>query len=297
MNTKRNGFDPKDWEDFVVSSIEPASSGRELFSSYKMYKKIFDCLPKSELLKRGWIKSSDDLTSMSRFFRDIHSEKESRLFRKSDTADTSLVSLWLSKVKSQAEIRFMTDSIPKFGKLEKSDLRTIAQLSVTESVIRDLPVILAQSGVILIYLRDLPRMKLDGAVFKISSGNPVIGMSLRFSRLDYFWFTLMHELSHIVLHLSVLNEPILNDFEEAGEDDLEVAANRLAKTAFVERGLWRSCEPKYNKNEQAIFKFAKELHVHPSIIAGLIRKDQGDYRAYSKIVNTVNIRKVIFEND
>ncbi len=47
----------------------------------------------------------------------------------------------------------------------------------------------------------LTKTYLDGAAFLSPQGYPVIAMTLRYDRADNFWFTLMHELAHVVLHL------------------------------------------------------------------------------------------------
>ena len=140
-------------------------------------------------------------------------------------------------------------------------------------------------------------MKLDGTVFKLESGNPVVGMSFRFSRLDNFWFTLMHELAHIHLHMDLLSEPIVEDLEVDVGSEIEVAANRLAKNSFVDRVTWRNCEPKYDKAIKAIEKLSEEVGIHKSIIAGMLRKETGDFAAYSGIVNEINARDLVFSDD
>ena len=60
---------------------------------------------------------------------------------------------------------------------------------------------LASLGIPLIFLQHLPHTYLDGACFLSPEGRPVIGMTLRHDRQDNFWFTLLHELSHVYLHL------------------------------------------------------------------------------------------------
>lgn len=284
----------RDWLDFSVSGDSTASNASDLYESYKIYKRQINTLPKSELVKRGWMSSKDDIASFSHFFRDLHESKGTTLYRKSDTADASLISLWLSKVKSQAELETMVRSTPKFHGISKENLREIAKLSVNVDILPKLPSIMSELGITLVFVRALPSMKLDGAVFKLSSGNPAIGMSLRYSRLDNFWFTLLHELSHIQLHIERLDTPIIDDFDIEAESAIEISANRLAKQSFVERSVWRNCEPKYNRNLDAIDRFSNDIGVHRSIIAGMLRKEFGDYSAYSKIVNEHNTREIIF---
>src|SRR5262249_26500342 len=60
---------------------------------------------------------------------------------------------------------------------------------------------LLRSGIILVIERHLPRTHVDGAATILENGTPVIGLSLRYNRLDNFWFCLFHELAHIALHL------------------------------------------------------------------------------------------------
>ncbi len=120
-------------------------------------------------------------------------------------------------------------------------------------------------------------------------------MSLRFSRLDYFWFTLLHELAHLVLHREMLNAPVFFDVESGAEqDEIEKAANRLAKDSIVERRSWRSCAPKYDTSDGAVHTYAAEQGVHSSLVAGLLRKEFGNYARYSSIVNEFDVRAEIF---
>jgi len=60
---------------------------------------------------------------------------------------------------------------------------------------------LNKNGIHLVIERHLPKTFLDGAALKLPNGSPVIALTLRYDRLDNFWFTLCHELAHIALHL------------------------------------------------------------------------------------------------
>lgn len=294
MSNKNDSSNLNDWHDFSVSGDAPITKAADLYKSYRVYKERFNSLPKSELIKRGWISSKEDTSSLVSYFRDIHAEQGSALYRKADTANTSLVSLWLSKVKSQAELEIILRAVPRFDGIGIKKLREIAKLSIDVNVLTELPNILSEIGIVLVYMRALPSMKLDGAVFKVASGNPVIGLSLRYPRLDNFWFTLQHELSHLHLHMDILDTPILENFDLESDSEIEISANRLAKSTFVDRKTWRNCEPKYNKSYDAIDKFSNQVGIHRSIIAGMLRKEFGNYASYSKIVNEYDAREIIF---
>ncbi len=297
MNTKKS-LHLNDWDDFeVVHNKTQISDAKSYYESYKKFRKILKELPKSELIKRRWMDSKDDLASMVPLFQSIHSKTLDGLFRKSDTSNIAFCSAWQARVATTAKFLVATNQIDDFQSLSKGDLKKIASLSKDETIVKKLPEILAQKGIVLVYERALPGMKLDGVVFKIESGHPVIGISFRYPRLDNFWFTLMHELAHISLHFDQLLNPIFDDLESEEKTTIEIQADRLAKNSFVEKSAWRNCKAKYTKSEEAVIDFASGVGIHPAIIAGMLQKETNLYNLYGKIVDKVNGRAEIFGDE
>lgn len=134
-------------------------------------------------------------------------------------------------------------------------------------------------------------LKLDGAVFMLSSGQAVVALSLRYKRLDYFWFTLMHELAHLCLHLDKLSSPIIEDLDSEAKSLIELEADKLALDSFVPRNIWRNCPPKYNFSEESVIDFANNMGIHPTIIAGRLRKELNRYDLLSKMINNINVKE------
>ena len=283
------------WDNFTVShkQVDPIA----YYKTYLSFKTLINKLPKQELIKNGWLSNDDSLSSLVPLFSNIMNDKFKTLFRKNATANDALYALWLSRISEIAKIKVLTTDIHEFQRLTKEDLKEIAHYSIDESLIKELPQILAHYGIILIYEKSIPGMKLDGVVFKLISGHPVIGISLRYPRLDHFWFTLLHELSHIVLHFEQLDNPIFDDLEQESSELIEKQANRLAKSSFVERSIWRNCEPKYQIGDNAIFRFAKKVNIHPAIIAGLLRYEKNNYEIYNNIIHKTDVRKLVFGNE
>ena len=52
-------------------------------------------------------------------------------------------------------------------------------------------------GIPLVIERHLPRTYLDGAALRLGDGRPVVALTLRYDRIDSFWFCLLHELAHV----------------------------------------------------------------------------------------------------
>ena len=283
------------WDQFSVShkKVDPVA----YYTAYLSFQELVDKLPKRELIKNGWLSGDDFLSSLVPLFNNVVNDKFKTLFRKNATANDALYALWLSKISEIAKEKILTTDIHEFQRLTKEDLKEIAHYSIDESLIKELPQILAHYGIVLIYEKSIPGMKLDGVVLKLISGHPVIGISLRYPRIDHFWFTLLHELSHIVLHFEQLDNPIFDDLEQESSELIEKQANRLAKSSFVERSIWRNCEPKYQIGDNAVFRFAKKVNIHPAIIAGLLRYEKNNYEIYNNIIHKTDVRKLVFGNE
>lgn len=294
MMEKLNSID-----DFAVPSLGENPSARKMFDDFKKIKELFnsDNFEKSDLVSKGWIKNKNDFSSFYSLLSNVHFKKNTSFYRKAENSNDSKCLIWMAKINKTARFFLTATKVPNFIGIDKDFLTDIAKLSVDETIPAILPHILAEKGIILIYESGFPGMRLDGVVFRIESGHPVIGMSFRYPRLDYFWFTLMHELAHIHLHLDRLEDPIFDDLEEEDSDSIEIQANRLAKSSFVPRSIWRNCPPKYQKSDDVLLDFSREMGIHPAIIAGMLRKEANSYTMYSNIVNKINVRDMVFAND
>ena len=95
----------------------------------------------------------------------------------------------------------------------RADLTKIARLSWSEDGARQAKELLAKDGIALVTERHLPKTYLDGVALRLGDGRPVIGLTLRYDRIDNFWFCLLHELAHVGRHMD-------HDRGEAFVDDL-----------------------------------------------------------------------------
>lgn len=231
-------------------------------------------------------------------FRSFLSGELPQLYRKRDDANEVLGAAWSSKVFSEAYKVLSSHNVAQFSGLDRKYLADLARESLEPKNVIYLPEKLREAGVVLVHVRVPERAKIDGIVSLLETGHPVVGIGFRYPRLDFYWFTLLHELSHIVLHFDLLNEPILDDFEDAGRTSpIEAQANRLAKDSIVPRHLWRNSRVHYDKSSGAIIEFSKQIGVHPALIAGLVQREDNSYEKYRKIVDAVDLREVVFAGD
>ena len=153
------------------------------------------------------------------------------------------------------------------------------------------------------YVNHLPRTHLDGAALRLRDGRPVIGMTLRYDRIDNFWFTLLHELSHVALHMGVcsdgtgfVDDHSLRGIEPGGHNTTEQAADQSAQDALIPPEIWDGGDILENPGPMAVLQMAWEAQVHPAIIAGRVRYEIGNYRLLSQFVGTGEVRRQ-FERD
>jgi len=155
---------------------------------------------------------------------------------------------------------------------------------------------LAEKGIILVVERHLPGSYLDGAAMLLDGNTPVVGLTLRYDRLDNFWFVLMHELGHIFLHLFDGLRFDFFDEENAGDSDaIEAEADKFALDALIPEDLWDQCLSRFALSEEAVRIDAETIGVDPSIIAGRIRKERGNYAILNDLVGQDGVRSQLEE--
>ena len=148
----------------------------------------------------------------------------------------------------------------------------------------------------LVVERHLPGSYLDGAALLANGGTPVVGLTLRYDRLDNFWFVLMHELGHIFLHL--FDGLRFDFFDEDGGNDgdvIELEADKFALDALIPEELWNQCLSRFALSEEAVKIDAETIGIAPSIIAGRIRKECDNYTILNNLVGQNRVRSQLEE--
>ena len=131
---------------------------------------------------------------------------------------------------------------------------------------------LADFGVAMVILPHLPRTYAHGATFWLSPEKAVVMMSIRGSWSDIFWFSLFHELGHVLLHGN------RKTFIEDGDSDPEIvkqeeAANRFAADVLIppeKHALLTSLRLATAGN---IMACAQTMGIHPGIVVGRLQHE------------------------
>ncbi len=132
---------------------------------------------------------------------------------------------------------------------------------------------LKRVGVIFFVLPHLLKTYLDGAAF-YSGENPVIVYTGRYHRIDNFWFTIAHEIAHILKHLNEKTPFILDDLKNGVIDKIEEEANELASKHLNHNEISSFLEPYIGYLTTTKVEECAEIYeVHPAIIIGKLAHD------------------------
>ena len=153
--------------------------------------------------------------------------------------------------------------------------------------------LLNKQGIHLIIEPHFNKTYLDGAVMLGTDGNPIIGLTARYDRLDNFWFTLLHELSHLHLHLNDETSAFFDDLKVASDvDEVEQEADNLAKQMLIAEEAWQTAGLQPTTSSDAIQHFASELNIHPAIVAGRIQFESGDYHCHRNMLGRGDVMRL-----
>lgn len=244
--------------------------------------KIYSMAPVTEMEKRGWIKQTETVEALEKelctFFA-VQSLDQEPIFeasaRKSGSASavtTPAQRAWFVRGARMASVlkaeRFT------HSRFEKG-LPAIRELAAHPEGAKQVPRALADLGVRFVVVEPLAKTKIDGAAFWLDEEKPVIMLSVRFDRIDGFWHTLAHEISHI-RHgdsLSVDADIFGEDKAQCSIEEKEMRADHEAADFLIPKTMLDSfilrVRPLYSKIR--IIQFAHRAKIHPGIVTGQLQ--------------------------
>jgi HTH-type transcriptional regulator/antitoxin HigA len=260
------------------------------------YKIEWDRFPVKEMVSRGWLdtylkSTTNNIEILKKFFDDLKPipiidvmYRQSNYIRSARKMNRYALAAWTARIISLAQKRKPKGKYKK-GKIDVDFMRGLVRLSMFDKG----PVLaceyLDEQGVSVVIEPHLSNTYLDGTAILMNLEYPVIGLTLRHDRIDNFWFTLMHELAHVCLHLDKGVGQFYDDLDLVDQNDLrEDEADALANEALIPEVEWRKSPASKLKSPDAVQHLANKLAIHPAIVAGRIRHKFKDYRVLSQLV-------------
>ena len=270
----------------------------------------FERFPLRAMAKRGWIENVPHLKDHAEeLIRGLIGQAgglkvaSNPFYRKNDqrriNAKTDPYSLqaWCWKVMASANEdadakKYEYDQ----GRVDIGFLKEVARLSSNAGGPRLAKTFLAENGIALVIVSHLPKTHLDGAALRLADGRPVVGLTLRYDRIDNFWFTLMHELAHVGRHGYIEDNQFVDDMtlrnvKGIAEDSTEIEADEWAEDALIPKDVWADSPVRDDPTPMSVIQLATWLEIHPAIVAGRVRYERGNYRLLSQFVGSGQVRK------
>eukprot|EP01037_Dinobryon_pediforme_P020959 gene20959-21707_t len=244
--------------------------------------RLYGDLPVAEMIKRGWITAENVKdpaveSELTRFFGvnrvdDIEILPHAAKKTKVSTEPTAAQLAWLYRVNQIARNMLVARYTPTSAQKAIAQLKPL--MSAAEEA-RKVPRVLAENGIRFLVVEALPSSKIDGVCFWLNDSSPVVALSMRFDRIDNFWFVLRHELEHVV-HRHGFGSIMLDTDMESSNDALaeeERVANDAAAEFCVPKKMMDAFIARKNPvfAERDIMAFSKMLGVHAGLVAGQLR--------------------------
>jgi HTH-type transcriptional regulator/antitoxin HigA len=279
---------------FIADRSTAGSVQDEVVRRAQLYKRA----PVREMQRRGWIRASRNADELEAELSEFFSSGLCVSTRRStvEAELTSLQAAWCHRARQMAAALQVAPYDPARCGLAEGDLR---RLAAYPKEAKHLPKVLSNHGIRFVIVEPLTGAKIDGAAFWLDDDSPVIAVSARFDRIDAFWFTVMHEFSHIKHgdSLSVDTEIVSeNGTGVRSGNEHETRANREAAEALVPaaelESFVRRLGPLYSK--ERIVQFAHRVKMHPGIIVGQLQhRGEIGYSAHRDLL--AKVRSIVTE--
>jgi HTH-type transcriptional regulator/antitoxin HigA len=266
---------------------------------------VWQAFPFAEMFKRGWFEDFSGTLPQAKkaagelipaFLQGAHSQfvpmaLHRKSVRSSGQVHEAAIAAW------EARVRTLADRNPPARAFDRDRLtadwvRGLVGLSLEDNGPRLAADYLRDAGISLVIERHLPGTLLDGAALASADHHAIVAMTLRHDRLDNFWFTLLHEIGHLKLHIR-LGEyaAIFDDNDSPAADKVEQDADYFAQEALISEANWNLAASRFTRNDKAVVADAKRFGVAPAVIAGRIRRDANDYTLFRTLVGNGEVRR------
>ena len=267
----------------LESNYREALERQKDIKSIKEDEKYLNNIPYAEMSKRKWDyidktrDSFEKVINLRKFFSvaslSFDTELKRKLaFRKSNNQNFSYESLycWLR----YGEIQSSKENYPKFNieKLKEKigDIRGLVSESFLEQY-NTIKSILKECGIALIYEPHLPNTYVNGVAYKVTSDKAIIMISDRGKKDDILWFTLFHEIAHLIKHSK---KEVFVDLENSEKTDIEKEADFFSRNILIPDNLYKNfIDSNSMVTEKTIKEFSKKNNISPGILVGRLQND------------------------
>jgi HTH-type transcriptional regulator/antitoxin HigA len=294
------GGSPESWINIDTRYWLHAAGAKGDLSQTERKARIRRYVPVLEMCRKGWYKGGKSAEDYEAIYRNIWDDEDPDITfevydanrkiekycarrSKSDDIYTDHYSItWYRIAKKRSEeIQVPPYQPEKLLHISENLLSYTVREHGINDVIRDLN----EGGVKFLVQSHLAKTYLDGASFFCGS-NPVIVYTARYDRVDNFWFTLAHEIAHVLLHFKQNKECFFLDdlMDKSDKSELERDADEKAEEILRVTTILKCAEPhRRYLSEAKLIEIASEIGIEVSLLLGILQyHGYVDYRKLNK---------------
>jgi HTH-type transcriptional regulator / antitoxin HigA len=185
------------------------------------------------------------------------------------------VAAWLKQCERLCRDHFLP-SFDKTGlKNACKELRGLTQLTDPSVLIPQLQEICSSAGVAVVFAPAPKGCPVSGAAWWPNKHNPIVGLSLRHKRNDHLWFTLFHEIGHLILHdRKTKRIDWSSDSNQYSDEREEAEADKFARDFLVpDSAAFRKLKASRRLSKAQVQRFADSIGIAPGIVVGRLQHE------------------------
>ncbi len=135
--------------------------------------------------------------------------------------------------------------------------------------------IFAECGVAFVVLPHLKNSGVNGAVKWIKTDKVMLAMNNRGLDADKFWFSLFHEVRHVLqqkVKTIFISSTTIEEMMDL-DQKLEIDADEFSRNFLIPAKDYKRFSPNKFTTDSEIIAFAKSIGIHPGIVAGRLQHD------------------------
>jgi len=241
--------------------------------------------PVKQMAEREWIKLHKDrvdllrevlqffgVVSTSAFEEVWQTTRKATAYRQSrhKGIDFAAIAAWLRRGEIEARD---VECQPFDAILFRTALKQIRTLTTADPRVfcTRIKELCASAGVVVVFVPELPRMRLFGAARWLAPDKALIQLTLYLKREDQLWFSFFHEAGHILLHG---RREVFIDGPSGTVDQQENEANAFASNTLIDPADYADFIQRGDLSRAAVVQFANRIGIAPAIVVGRLQHDR-----------------------
>lgn len=198
-------------------------------------------------------------------YRDNTRFRTSQAFQSDDAA----VSMWLRRGEIEADLVSTAPWDATALEALLPEIRKLTRISRPARFLPKLRSLLAGVGVAVVVAKAPTGCRASGASRKVSPDKAMMLLSFRFRADDQFWFTVFHELGHLLLHG---DKTFIDDGAASSHDRYEDEADAFASSWIIPANR-RSEYERLGTDRDSITRFSVSIEVGAGLVVGQLQHD------------------------